>query len=452
MILSISPQGRMSVEPAWEAGTATVAEAIERRIREAFGQGTAHGLLHLATVELETRLPDSFRFARDWGHAYLTQLCHRPDGDIETQPWSVPLPPIEERAEIAGAVPPMRGAEYLNADVLERWWLELDALVRDEVVRSDLSVQRFLAERNPLWRMVGRVTFHLAENKRDPVYPFAFLATYSSRLSARGRLQHQPLERALREYGAAKNRAALLSLLEPIQQASERVAWVKETVESGEVYQPMAWHPGDAYRFLESIPELEASGLMVRVPDWWKAMSPPRPVVNVKIGEGKQSKLTAESLLDFQVDVTLEGEPLSEREIEALLASAGGLVSLRGKWVELDRDKLAGALAHWKQVEREAESGGISFFQGMRLLAGADLGGDAVAAVPDAAREWAGIHAGARLEQVLREWCEAETSSEKPPETLLTTLRPYQQTGVHWLRFVARMGLGACGRWGKECT
>ena len=81
---------------------------------------------------------------------------------------------------------------------------------------------------------------------------------------------------------------------------------------------------------------------MVRVPDWWKATSPPRPVVNVKIGEGKQSKLTAESLLDFQVDVTLEGEPLSEREIEALLASAAGLVSLRGKWVELDRDSSPG--------------------------------------------------------------------------------------------------------------
>ena len=80
----------------------------------------------------------------------------------------------------------------------------------------------------------------------------------------------------------------------------------------------------------------------------------------------------------------------------------------------------------------------------MRLLAGADLGGDAAAVVPDAAREWVGIQAGARLEQVLREWREAETSSEKPPETLLTTLRPYQQTGVHWLRFVGRMGLGTC--------
>ena len=149
-------------------------------------------------------MPDSFRFARDWGHAYLTQLCHQPQTGNPAEPWSIAPPSVEERAEIAGAVPPMRGAEYLNTDVLERWWLELDALVRDEVVRSNLSVQQFLAERNPLWPMVGRVMFHLAENKRDPVYPFAFLATYSSRLSARGRLQHQPLERALREYGAAK--------------------------------------------------------------------------------------------------------------------------------------------------------------------------------------------------------------------------------------------------------
>ncbi len=444
MLLSLSPHGRLYVEGVPDQDAASVSEVVSKRLGEAFAQDTAHGLLHLATVELESNLPAAFSFARDWGRAYLTQLCHRPETGNDAQPWFIPPPPVEERTAMALTAPPMRGAEYLNADVLEAWWLELDALVQQEVESAGKSVQKFLEKRNPLWRMVGRVTFHLAENKRDVEFPFAFLATYSSRLSAHGKLQHLPLERALREYGAAKNHAALLSLLQPIQQAAERIPWVKELTESGEMYQPLAWGPRDAYRFLQDVSALEASGLIVHVPDWWKATKPPRPVVNVKIGGNTKSKLGAEALLDFSVNVALDGETLSERELEMVLASSGGLVSLKGKWVELDRDKLAEALKHWKKVEREAEGGGISFFEGMRLLSGANLGGDAAATAPETVREWVGISAGTQLEQILDEMHQSQNLGEQAPPGLEATLRPYQQTGVHWLRFVTRLGLGAC--------
>jgi len=119
------------------------------------------------------------------------------------------------------------------------------------------SVQDYLRELNPAWRTVGRVTFHQAENKRDLEYPFAFLATYATRLSTQGRAQHLPLGRALEEYAGAKNRSALLALLQPIQRAGERSVWVKELTDSGEIYHPLAWTPADAYRFLKSIPALE---------------------------------------------------------------------------------------------------------------------------------------------------------------------------------------------------
>ena len=38
---------------------------------------------------------------------------------------------------------------------------------------------------------------------------------------------------------------------------------MKELADSGEIYQPLAWTPKEAYRFLQSIPVLEASGLIV---------------------------------------------------------------------------------------------------------------------------------------------------------------------------------------------
>ena len=442
MTISISPQGRLFLEPAADVDT-PLDEALAVRVGHMFAQGQPQGLLHLATHQLQSNLPPAFVFARDFGCNYLTRLCHTPESEGASEFPPVAAPSSEELATIALAAPPMRGLEYLNAECLAAWWTDLDEFVRGEIRASGLGVQEFLHELNPLWRTVGRVTFHLAENKRDTEQPFAFLATYSTKLSAQGRVQHLPLGRALEEYAGAKNRSALLSLLQPIQRAAERNAWAKEFVDSGDVYHPLAWTPRDAYRFLQGIPELEESGLIVRVPDWWKATRPPRPVVSVKVGDRAKSKLGAEALLDFSVGVTLDGQPLTEDELQAILQSAGGLISLRGKWIEVDRDKLAEALKHWKKVEREARGGGISFFEGMRLLSGANMDGDVASEIPAVAKEWVGISAGKELEQTLRELREP-TAGRAAMSGLRGELRPYQQTGVHWLQVLTRLGLGAC--------
>src|SRR5262249_36808926 len=142
--------------------------------------------------------------------------------------------------------PPMRGLEYLTPGVLTQWWTDLDTLARQEIHAFPAGAAAYLREKNPLWRLVGRVTFHLAENKRDPDHPFAFLATYATRLSAQGRVQQQPLSRALEVFAGAKNRPALLSLLTPIQRAAERSPLIKEMADSGDVYHPLAWTPRDA--------------------------------------------------------------------------------------------------------------------------------------------------------------------------------------------------------------
>src|SRR5439155_10543415 len=231
--------------------------------------------------------------------------------------------------------------------------------------------------------------------------PFAFLATFTSRLSAQGLVQHEPLGRALQQYAGAKNRPALLSLLVPIQRAAERSELAKELVDSGDVYHPLAWTPRDAYRFLRDVPVFEESGLIVRVPDWWKAGRPPRPVVSVKVDGRRGSQIGLDALLELDVGVVLDGEPLSEAEIRQILESVGGLVPLKGKWVEVDREKLAEALRHWKTIEREARAGGLSFFEGMRLLSGVSLEAAAADEATPETREWVGLTAGPELERTL---------------------------------------------------
>jgi non-specific serine/threonine protein kinase len=439
--LIISPHGRLFVEPAQEPTDPALSPNVERRITDAFAAAPAAGLLHLATVELQTALPGDFAFARDIGRRYLTRLCHTADA-ADSGP--LPEPPADEWSALILQAPPVKGLEYLTTEALATWWSELDQFVRAQIRACPGGAQQYLNEKNPLWRLVGRVTFHLAENKRDPDHPFAFLATYTHRLSDQARLQHLPLARALKEYGGAKNRSMLLALLAPIHLAAEKSPLAKEWVDSGDIYQPLAWTPEEAYRFLREIPVFEQAGIVVRLPDWWKRSRPPRPSVSVRIGDQKRSTLSADALLDFSVNVTLDGQTLSESELRKILRGEGGLVRLKGQWVEVDTQRLSQALEHWKNVERAAGEGGVTFFDGMRLLAGANLTTDATDTdTIEPAHEWTGIAPGEWLEQTLQQ-LRNPTDGHAPPPELRAQLRPYQQAGVNWLRFLTRLGLGAC--------
>ena len=446
LALAISPQGRLHVEEMAEAdlGSPGLPESTASRVLQAFSAGPACGLLHLATVELQTSLPAGLGYARDMAKDYLTALCHAAGTDGSTELAPVVPPPSEELAFRVLQGPPMKGLEYLSAEVLQSWWRELDEFVRGEIRAFAGGAQAYLREKNPLWRLVGRVTFHLAENKRDEQYPFAFMASYSSRLSAQGRLQHMPMAKALQEYAGARNRQALISLLSPIQAASEKSSLVKELVDSGDIYRPLAWTPRQAYGFLQDIPAMEEAGLIVRVPDWWKAKRPPRPVVNATIGKRKGSALSAESLLDYSVGVCLDGAALSDEEIQYLLSAGDGLVRLKGQWVEVDREKLSAALEHWKQVEAQVKGGGLTFFEGMRLLSGADLRGNAQDAAADSVQEWSRVAAGDWLEEMLAQLRDPRRLDGGVPADLLATLRPYQHVGMRWLRFLTQLRLGAC--------
>src|SRR5690606_36742452 len=112
------------------------------------------------------------------------------------------------------------------------------------------------------------------ENRRDDAAPFAFLATYTARLSAQAKPQHLPLGEALRQYAGARDRKRLLALLLPVQRAAEGCPWLAEMVASGEVYHPLRWSPAEAFRFLADIPALEAAGVIVRVPAAWSGRRP----------------------------------------------------------------------------------------------------------------------------------------------------------------------------------
>jgi non-specific serine/threonine protein kinase len=439
MNLALSPAGHLLLTGPATADSAAAGVYNADKIARAFADSPSAGILSLAGGKSAPDWPLPWIFWRDFGSRYLLLLCQsRPDAERPA-----PLPPLDAAtlAQLTLRIPPMPGAEYCTPEVLAAIWADLDRWTQAAIARNAEGLSGFLHEHAPLWRQVGRVCFHLAENKQDSDYPFAFMATYIARLGKNARAQHLPLGQALREYAGANNRDALLRLLEPVHAAGTRCGWVKELLESSDIYHPLAWTPEEAYPFLQDVPALEEGGLVVRLPDWWKKR--PRPRVQVAIGSKAGESLSAQALLDFQVRLTLDGADLSPEESAALTASGPGLTFLRGQWVEVDGEKLRQALEQWQRVEAEAGDG-LSFMEGMRLLAGArrDLAGDDPTLDETG---WAFVEAGERLRELLAGLREpARLAAVQPGERLQATLRPYQQTGLNWLWFLSELGLGAC--------
>ncbi|MBP6707941.1 MAG: DEAD/DEAH box helicase, partial [Candidatus Accumulibacter sp.] len=223
--------------------------------------------------------------------------------------------------------------------------------------------------------------------------------------------------------------------------AAEKSPWLKSLVDSGAIFHPLAWSPSEAYRFLRNIPAFEESGVVVRIPDWWRPRQPPRPQLKVSLGE-RAAGLGLAAMIDFRVELTLDGETLSDDEWQQVLAANDGLLRLKGRWVEVDHDKLHAVLEHWQAVRRAAGDG-ISFLQGMRLLAGATVDADAASALPASTAEWSKVVPGEWLRGVL-DGLRGNQSGADPAPELKAQLRPYQQAGVHWLWWLNRLGLGGC--------
>jgi non-specific serine/threonine protein kinase len=429
-----------------DAGALGLDAGLMERLVRAFERGSGHGLLLLGADEAGTSLPPVHAYWREFGARFVTTLCVQQDGDASQREVHAESPPYDELDRVVLAAPPMMGAEYLTAAVLRNLWRQLNVAFDIELSESKCGVQDFLKRRNPAWNVVGRVHFNLAENRNDTDSPFAFLATYTTRLSTHSsgqtKAQHLPLGQALSEYAGAANKHRLLSLLVPVQRASQACPWLKAMVDAGEIFHPLRWTPAEALQVLRDVPRLEAAGVVVRMPAAWRGNRPARPRVTGTVGGKAPSGLGHNALLDFQMEVTLDGEKLTAAEISALLAHSDGLALVRGRWIEIDREHLRSMIERFDQVERAASENGLSFGEAMRLLAGANVSAEDQAV---AEADWAQVVAGPWLAETLKGLRSPEGLAQVDPgDALRGTLRPYQQVGVRWLYLLAKLGLGAC--------
>ena len=377
---------------------------------------------------------------RSFGQQYLTaaRLVSRAPDSKGSLPSDEPKELSVEKLEaIASRIREKSAEPDFKAANLRMFWRELDRTFRNELERVRGSVTRFFDEREPKWNEVGRLCMNLAEAPEASALPFALLWTYVKGISEEGELQHQPLRDALREFGTSAQYPQLLGLLSAVHEAGVRFPWIAESKRTGGVFGVELLGTKQAYELLNQEAQLKGLGISIRTPASWKGLSTVRPALRAVIGQNEASFLTADTLLDFNLAVTVGDEKLSEAEIGSLLASTEEIKFLRGHWVTVDQENIERITRQLEQVKRAAS--GITLPQATRLLAGLDS--------EERSKEkvWEGVEAGPGLIKLLDDLRHPERLKKlKAPEGFKGELRPYQELGVQWLHFMTNLGLGAC--------
>ena len=392
-------------------------------------------LLMLGLSEPGIPLSPSLEFWRGFAAGWIHQTRTTPEVEEQRQALRVELSDTDAAACLQ-RMPAMVGIDSADGAFIQRAWGSIQATWAMEIRGFKGAVEDYLQQTAPRPRHVDRIHFHLVENRKDEQRPFAFLATYTTRVDEQGRTRHLPLKYALEEYRAQQDK--LLELLATVNKVARKNVLIAALLESGELFHPVAFKPGDAFAFLSGVPDFEAAGILCRIPRWWKGAR--KTSVTLSVGQGVPSRLGSDALLDFRAGLQLDGMELSAAEAQSILENAEGLALIKGRWVAVDTASLAQTLDALKQAGRLAASEQLSFAEAMRMLMGAR---DAAAVgLPGANVE---VTCGDWLKSVLQKMTDPRLIRQAAPAPALKAeLRPYQQQGLSWLNFLHELGFGIC--------
>jgi superfamily II DNA or RNA helicase len=186
---------------------------------------------------------------------------------------------------------------------------------------------------------------------------------------------------------------------------------------------------GGAYAFIrDAAPRLHAAGFAVVLPEWAG-----RSALGLRLTARERPSggggISPADLVDFSFAAVLDGSPVDLDELTELARLKQPLVRLRGRWVEVDPAHLRAALDFLRRRGR----GGMRRDEALRLLLAPD----------PAAPPITGVDADGALGALLSGGAERRLEPMATPPGFTGALRPYQERGAAWLRFLGGLGLGA---------
>jgi SNF2 family DNA or RNA helicase len=258
-------------------------------------------------------------------------------------------------------------------------------------------------------------------------------------LNKKKQAQHRPLQYALSEFQNDQNR--LLELLSTVSNAAKQSAFLKDLLDSGELFYPLHFTPEETFQFLKEIPLYEKAGILCRIPNWWRR-GKKSASLSISFGETKQTSfLGLESLVDFRAAIKIGDVELTAAEAQEILKQSEGLALIKGKWVVVDREKLSQSLENWGKATDLLADEDIALSDALRML------------MSRQGHSFSDILSDENVEVGIGDWFSGIMKKMQNPELIKESriakdfraeLRPYQQEGLNWLTLLDSLHLGAC--------
>ena len=204
----------------------------------------------------------------------------------------------------------------------------------------------------------------------------------------------------------------------------------------------------EAHRFLvEYLPLLEESGFRTTVPFWWGSeqstlsanLHIDSPSLEVALAEraegsfGSTSVLGLNAIVECRWQVAVGGYLLTQEEFEELLKQKQPLVQVQGKWVHLQK----GAIEDAKRLFLDGAKTEMQLLQALRMAQG---DGETLHTL-----SIGGLTATGWVHELLESTTDSESLPEiQQPPKFEGQLRPYQLTGLRWMAFLSKFGIGTC--------
>lgn len=239
--------------------------------------------------------------------------------------------------------------------------------------------------------------------------------------------------RQLRKYGGNASEYLLTVLGQSSRLCPEISGSLKQKKTGG-----FALDGNGALRFLtDSAEMLKRAGFTVMLPSWWVGQGPAK-----KLGLKMKTRnpvmqsggnISLDSIMDFDYQVSLDGEMLSLDELEELARLKSPLVCLKGQWTHISGEQIEAAIKFLKKKQSQSLSGK----ELMKIAFGAEKEVEGLFVEEVEADGW--------LKEVIAKLTgQGNLEMQKQPDGFSGKLRPYQERGYSWLSFLRSLGLGAC--------
>jgi hypothetical protein len=309
--------------------------------------------------------------------------------------------------------------DWLRQEWLETWqgWYTW----REQLISTDTKTEFYLVfrltEANSKSPDVWFIDL-LAESKKDP----SFKVTLQDYWQAKDRKKYQVL------LGEEFENNLLIQL--------GSASRIYKNLESGlNTDHPTGFNLSlqEAYAFLrEEAWVLQNAGYKIIIPSWWTPKGSQKAKLRLKSNNKKADDSLGtgffgpQELIDFNYELSIGGEAVTEEEWQMLVNAKTPLVEFRGQWMELNTEKMESMLEFWRHNNQPKE---MSLVELMKKT------------ITDEQDFELDDQLNSMMECL---WDKSEFQELKTPKTFNGKLRNYQQRGFSWLHYLEQIGMNPC--------